>query len=340
MLTSDSIHIEAPAIPAVTADTLQKPTRPQTPYQVLRLLPKDATPEQQDSAIQAWFQPGEIHYSDQPDTLHLPGHGKGRSLKDVSLPQYYRENYFSEDSLYHPELEAGRYGVAGDPVGYTIGSDDLFSSILLTCFVFTMLSIAAARNFFAQEFKKLIYIPKNDASSNATATEMRALCFFTIQTAVLLAILYFQYVKAFVADTFILSEEKLVVGIYLAIILGYFILKLSVSSVVSTTFFKSKKNKQWIFASLFLTALEGGLLYPAVLLLAYFNTASQSVTNYCLAVVILVKMVAFYKCYVIFFRQNGLFLQIFLYFCALEIVPLFALWGGLEVMTNALKINF
>ena len=66
-----------------------------TPYQVLRLLPKDATPAQQDSAIQAWFQPGEVHYSNQPDTLHLPGHGIGRSLKDVNLPQYYRENFFS-----------------------------------------------------------------------------------------------------------------------------------------------------------------------------------------------------------------------------------------------------
>ena len=35
--------------------------KPQTPYEVLRLLPKDATPAQQDSAIQEWFEPKEIH---------------------------------------------------------------------------------------------------------------------------------------------------------------------------------------------------------------------------------------------------------------------------------------
>ena len=31
--------------------------KPRHPYQVLRTLPKDATPAQQDSAIQATFQP-------------------------------------------------------------------------------------------------------------------------------------------------------------------------------------------------------------------------------------------------------------------------------------------
>ena len=42
----------------VAIDTMtSRPARPQTPYQVLRLLPKDATPAQQDSAIQAWFEP-------------------------------------------------------------------------------------------------------------------------------------------------------------------------------------------------------------------------------------------------------------------------------------------
>jgi len=86
--------------------------------------------------------------------------------------------------------------------------------------------------------------------------------------------------------------------------------------------------------------MEGFFLYPAILLLGYLNVAHQTIIYYVLTVVFLVKLLSFYKCYVIFFRQNGIFLQIILYFCALEIVPLATLWGGLEVMTNALKINF
>jgi hypothetical protein len=75
MLLQDSIHTEAIPAPELPDLTEHISSKPMTPYQVLRLLPKDATPAQQDSAIQAWFQPGEVHYSNQPDTLHLPGHG-------------------------------------------------------------------------------------------------------------------------------------------------------------------------------------------------------------------------------------------------------------------------
>ena len=92
-MQQDSIIVDH--ISTASFDTVStQPARPQTPYQVLRLLPKDATPAQQDSAIQAWFQPGEIHYSEQPDTLHLPGHEIPRDLKDVNLPQDYRESFF------------------------------------------------------------------------------------------------------------------------------------------------------------------------------------------------------------------------------------------------------
>ena len=169
---------------------------------------------------------------------------------------------------------------------------------------------------------------------------MRALFFFTAQTALLMALLYFFYVRSYVADTFILSDEYLIITIYTALILGYFIVKAAAYTFANLTFFSSKKNGHWLRTWLFLTALEGILLYPAVLLLGYLNAVHQAIVYYSVAMLVFVKILAFYKCYIIFFRQNGLFLQIILYFCALEIVPLVALWGGLGVMTNALKINF
>jgi hypothetical protein len=109
---------------------------------------------------------------------------------------------------------------------------------------------------------------------------------------------------------------------------------------VNLVFFDHKRNKQYFLTLLFLYSLEGVLLYPIVALLTFFDISAQSVAYYTISVVILVKILTFYKCFVIFFRQNGLYLQIILYFCALEIIPLFALWGGLAVIVNALKINF
>ena len=91
---------------------------------------------------------------------------------------------------------------------------------------------------------------------------------------------------------------------------------------------------------LLLSAIEGALLFPAILFQSYFEAPPQNIIIYAILVLVLVKIFTFYKCFVIFFRKNGLFLQIILYFCTLEIIPLLALWGGLAIITNALTINF
>ena len=93
-------------------------------------------------------------------------------------------------------------------------------------------------------------------------------------------------------------------------------------------------------ANLFLTSSEGVMLFPVIMLLAYFNFSLQAAIIYSLIVLGLVKILSFYKSYIIFFRGNGSFLQIFLYFCALEAVPFSALCGGLVLMSHYLKINF
>ena len=311
-----------------------------TPYQVLKLLPKDATPAQQDSAIQAWFQPGEIHYSQQPDTLHLPGHGIGRNLKEVNLPQYYRESFFSNDSLFHPELDAGSYGVAGDPLPYTIRNDSTITSLLLLCFAISLIAFSMCRNFMLQQLKSFFYTRKAEQMANETSTEIKFQFFYLAQTCLLMALLYFIHTQRTVADTFVLSDEYLLIGIFFLVFLGYFIFKYTANTIVNLAFFNDKRNIHYFQSLLFIHSLEGLFLFPAVMIGLFFDVDYHSIVIYCLITVILVKILTFYKCFIIFFRQNRVFLQIILYFCTLEIVPLFALLGGLEFITNALKINF
>ena len=124
-----------------------------TPRMVLSWLPRDATPAQQDSAIQAHFKPSEIRWSKRPDTLHLPGHDKGHNMLDTQLPQYYREGFFSKDTLLHPELPGGRYGVAGDPVPYSVHGDSFITTLLLVLFVMALISISNAWGFIVRQVK-------------------------------------------------------------------------------------------------------------------------------------------------------------------------------------------
>jgi len=103
---------------------------------------------------------------------------------------------------------------------------------------------------------------------------------------------------------------------------------------------RKRKNTQWLKSYLFLVSSQGVLLLPLVMLQAYFELSVQSSLIYVASVLGASKLLSFYKTYLIFFRKKGPFLQIFLYFCALEIVPLFALWGVLTIASNYLKINF
>ncbi len=311
-----------------------------TPAQVLDRLPEGATPAQQDSAIQAAFTPGEIHYSGRPDTLHLPGHDVGRSVFDVSLPVYYEESYFSGDSLLHPEIQGGRHGVAGDPVPYTMRDDDIITGLLLVCFILVVVALSNSRRFIVRQLKDFLYVPHSGVSAiTETTSEVRFQFFLVLQTCLQFSIFQYFYTQNYIGSTFVLDSQYHLIAIYFSMFAGYFILKGLLYLIVDSVLLDGKKNLQWMKALLFITSTEGVLLLPVVLLQVYFDLEIQNVVIYFISVLILVKILTFYKCYFIFFRKADAILQIILYFCALEVVPIAALWGALVITGNHLKIN-
>ena len=315
---------------------------PKHPYQVLRQLPADATPAQQDSAIQATFHPEVKHISGQPDTLHLPGHDVGKNVKEVNIPQYYRENFFSKDPMYHPEINGGRYGMAGDPMPYAIRHDDVITGLLLGCFILVMIAFSRVRHFILRQIKDFFYIPRSERTTEVTETtsEFRFQFFLVFHTCILWALLCFFYVQENVAQTFILKSPYHLIALFAGSILIYYLLKALLYTILNQIFFDGKKNGQWLKSQLFLISMTGIVLLPLVLLLSYFDLSLHNAVIYALIVLILVKILTFYKCYVIFFRGNAFSFQFILYLCALEIVPLIILFGILRIVVDYLKINF
>ena len=319
MLQQDSIPSSSTAVQE--GDSVVVQHRPLTPAQVLSWLPRDATPAQQDSAIQSRFKPGEIHWSEHPDTLHLPGHQPGVDLMNAELPQYYKEGFFSKDTLFHPELQGGRIGVAGDPVPYRVQNDNVITSLLLACFLISVIAFANTRKFFIRQIKNFFYAPREERS-------------------LLIALLFYFYTLDNIGKTFVLQSQYTLITIFLLITLSFFVLKAGLYTMVNLVFFDSKRNQQWMKAWLLIVSMEGVLFFPAVLLGVYYEMDIQKVTFYVIIALIIIKIVTIYKCFIIFFRRNVVHLQIFLYFCTLEIVPLLALWGVLVMTANNLKINF
>ena len=258
---ADSTIIETPE-----SDVAQEPlkhTGELTPKQVLSWLPKNATPAQQDSMVRAHIKPCEIHWSEMPDTLHLPGHQPGKSFRDVSLPQYYRESFFSKDSLFHPELKGGRLGVAGDPVPYTVAGDDFVTILLLFCFLIACVAFTKSRQFIIRQAKTFFRVPRFGTTViTETSNELRFQLFLGLQTCLLIAIGYFMYSRASISDTFTIDQYQVII-IYAGYAAAYFLLKALLYSITGWVFFDKKKNEQWMKAYLFLVSCEGVLLFPS-----------------------------------------------------------------------------
>ena len=89
-------------------------------------------------------------------------------LENVELPQYYKQNFFSTDSLWHPELNGGRYGIAGDPVPYTIRGDNMITALLLCCFILAFVAFSKSRWFIMRQTKQFF---RTERSGTTVITE-------------------------------------------------------------------------------------------------------------------------------------------------------------------------
>ena len=322
-------------------DSVVATYRQLTPAQVLKWLPRDATPAQQDSIIQAHFKPGEIHWSDRPDTLHLPGHDRGHNMLDVDIPQYYREGFFSKDTLFHPELQGGRNGIAGDPVPYTVHADNLMTGLLLLCFIMIVVAFSSVKDFLLHQFKSFFYFSRDVSSEvSETAVEFRFQFFLVMLASLLISLRFYFYTLYYIGETYILRSPYYLILIYWGIIMGYYLLKAMLYTIVNLVLFDSKRNKQWMRSFLFISSVEGILMFPIMMINGYFDISVASASVYVLVVLTIIKILTFYKCFIIFFSRNVVKLQIILYFCALEIVPLLFVWSILNATANMLKINF
>lgn len=230
-------------------------------------------------------------------------------------------------------------GVPGTPQPYSVRTDNVLTMALLLCFVLFVLAAAKSGRVFVRQAKDLFYPSHENDTEEGPATRL----FMTFMAAVdslLLAVGAFMYATDGDAPQFTISNPSLVVLFYFALFLAYFLVKWLAYNLVNSTFFGSKKTQQWTRAFFTITALEAIMLFPLIMLLVYFDLSVKNSLFYFGFVLFLNKILLFYKCWKIFFRQNGFSLQIFLYFCALEITPLLVFGGSWLWLTDSLKVNF
>ena len=340
-LTTQPVNENATPNPGSNFTTIDGETRNtagMTPYRVLQELRPDATEDQKDSAIQAHFKVGDIAYNTRTDTMTTFGI-RVLKVKPFEKTHFMDTTYFHGGKYFHPELGLPRVGVAGDPAPYLLRNDNTITSLLLGCFLLAMFSFSFSKNLFLQQLKNFFFVPRSVAEMTETALERRFQWFFILQTAMLLGIIYYVYQAFYLHTDFVIDSQLALIALFAGFFTLYFGVKYGIYKFVNWVFFHRQNNEQWNRSWRLLSATEGVLLFPLVLLVVYFDLPLPSAFIYTASIIVLVKILTFYKSFTIFFSQSNVHLQIILYFCALELMPIVTSWGILEMIASVFAIK-
>ena len=260
----------------------------------------------------------------------------------MQLPGFITSDstFFSKDTLFYAEQLGARLpGMAGDPVPYTMYSDDILVCLVLLCFATSLCAFAYSRHAILYQLTNFFYVPSTEYAKTDVPNRL-VLAILNVQTSLLAALAWYFYTVHYIADDYLLDTTYILIAVYFGVFIAYFLSKTVIYKFVNAVFFNGKKNEQVTWQLSFIVALEGILFLPAIISQFYLGLSMETVTHYAVFLLILAKLMTFYKCWVIFFRQTSVFLQIILYFCALEIIPLLILSGVLVTITNELKVTF
>ncbi|MBR3454114.1 MAG: DUF4271 domain-containing protein [Bacteroidaceae bacterium] len=102
-------------------------------------------------------------------------------------------------------------------------------------------------------------------------------------------------------------------------------------SFINWIFFDRESNKKWMSSYFLINSLTAFIVFPISLLAVFGNITPKTTLYSLLFVLIIVKILLFFKILNNFKARNSEYLFIFLYFCAVEIVPALAMW---QVFSN------
>lgn len=228
-------------------------------------------------------------------------------------------------------------GIAGDPVPYQFRTDSIVTIILMLSFFLMVKVISGSRHYLHQQIKDFFHQrQRENLFAQRTQTEMRGQVFLVFQMCITLGVLFFDYTQEYQAEVFNQISPYKILGVSVGLCVLYFMLKTGGYAIINSIFFSRRQNEQWTESYLLCTLGLGLALLPLSLLVVYFDLSltNMAITFICLLIVD--KILLFYKCYRIFFNYTFGWVHLFLYFCTLEIVPIFILFRAVTYANNYL----
>ena len=225
--------------------------------------------------------------------------------------------------------------MTGEPVPYSISNDNVILTLYILSLLMGAYTLMRDGSSIVERIKSMFYYIGQSTPYN-TRTGISKAGSFTLYTNAILysTIITFVYLqKTMPADArgnlIIFAASFLLFVIYLAI-------KFIVYGIINRTLFSEKKAREWSLSYFFTIKLSGILLLPLTSALILRPDVSDTFVWIYLAIIgIIYVIVLSLRCFNIIFSKTFYFLDIFLYLCAIELLPI-----GILCKTIAQTISF
>lgn len=224
----------------------------------------------------------------------------------------------------------------------TLQRNDAATGLLMA----TLLLLLVILHFSAKSLRvrcsRLFFSSNLNAESTEaeTAEARRVHICFTLQTSFLLALLFYFYAQGRWNLELMTLHTLQLLGIYVGICFLLIVAKQYLTQLVNNIFFTRQQCRRWTESFMTLFAIQSLALFPLTLVAIYFDLPVKIVFQALLIVLLFVKSLTLFKSFAIFFRHFHGVLHLFVYFCALEALPIAVGWATLVAVTTELTTYF
>lgn len=220
----------------------------------------------------------------------------------------------------------GSAGEAGRPVPYTTLHDSQMTLGVLVLTTVLVVLVTRFQRFLKHQWKNF-FRRHSEEHWELTPGEVRFMQTATLAGLLLTAIGSYAMASDLMGIRCDAQSAYQMTGCVAGLLAAYIVAKRLLHTLVDITFLEGKTFLHIRLIQWFVWAHQSLAVLPLLLLQIYFDLDTEKVLYGLTFIVLTGEILLFYKYWTIFLHKKFVFLQTFLYFCTLEIVPLLALTG-------------
>lgn len=270
----------------------------------------------------------------QTDNAALPDTMPQVDSVTAHYPIADRMGFFSGSQWANGDSAIRMVGVSGEPVPYRLSNDVVVTATLMLCLFMGAFVVCRSMHALAMQLKNFFRLrDRSEDFSLKSEGEIKDQLFVVLLESIVLSLLCFSFFSHRMADRITILSPYILLLANMGVLLIYFAYKYGVLNLFNWTFFDTDKRQTWMRSYNLIAFGKAIILLPLLMVILYFDLPPSVCICATLSIIALAEMLVLYKTKQIFFTSVlGLFPTI-LYFCALELLPLFFLWE-LLVATN------